>query len=69
MSRTNHREREANRTRGVYDKSCRNHGSCQYCAEGRMHTHLKRGLVETDFDYIIPDSEDIYDLEDNEDWT
>lgn len=34
-----------------------------------MHTHLKRGLVETDFDYIIPDSEDIYDLEDNEDWT
>lgn len=24
------------------DKTCRNHGSCQYCAEGRKHKRLKQ---------------------------
>lgn len=24
------------------DSSCRNHGGCPYCEEGRLHTHKKR---------------------------
>ena len=24
------------------DKSCRNHGGCDWCREGRLHKHKKR---------------------------
>lgn len=26
------------------DKTCRNHGSCVYCRENRLHTHKKREM-------------------------
>ena len=26
----------------AFDKSCRNHGSCEWCVENRMHKTLKR---------------------------
>ena len=25
-----------------YDKSCRNHGGCDYCRDGRLHKYKKR---------------------------
>jgi len=28
------------------DRSCRNHGSCPYCADGRQHTNKRREPVE-----------------------
>ena len=28
------------------DKSCRNHGGCDWCMEGRLHKHKKREKVE-----------------------
>lgn len=29
----------------VFDRSCRNHGSCDYCKSNRLHTNKKRELL------------------------
>lgn len=26
----------------AFDRTCRNHGSCPYCANGRQHKHKRR---------------------------
>lgn len=28
-----------------YDSSCRNHGACSYCRNGRLHKNKKRELM------------------------
>lgn len=34
--------REPFRKAKAFDRSCRNHGSCEYCKSGRMHNSKKR---------------------------
>lgn len=43
MSRTWHRKRDEER-RGSkrFDKTCRNHGGCPWCENGRKHKHDRR---------------------------
>lgn len=31
-----------------FDRTCRNHGSCPYCANGRMHKHRRREPIPDD---------------------
>jgi hypothetical protein len=43
MSRTRHKDKENNQQGSRrFDRSCRNHGSCNWCARGRQHTNGKR---------------------------
>lgn len=32
-----------------FDRTCRNHGSCPYCAMGRMHKHKRREPLPDDY--------------------
>ena len=39
------------------DRTCRNHGSCEYCKQGRLHKYKKQILIAEDklkesFDYM-----------------
>jgi len=38
----------------AFDRSCRNHGSCPYCANGRQFKHRKaiHDIIEDLFDYF-----------------
>lgn len=39
----------------AFDKSCRNHGSCEWCLENRMYKNLKRlaAMKELENEYEI----------------
>lgn len=39
MSRT---VKQAYRKSRVFDKTCRNNGSCSYCRDNRLHKHYKK---------------------------
>lgn len=45
MARTHRREYTGSRR---FDRSCRSHGSCPYCAEGRQHTSRRRAPADQD---------------------
>ena len=36
------RWRRKYRSSRAFDSTCRNHGSCAYCANGRMHKHKRQ---------------------------
>ena len=43
MSRTYHKKRAAKRKGSKqFDRSCRNHGSCPWCENGRQHKNRRR---------------------------
>ena len=46
-------KRKIYRKAKVIDSSCRNHGSCPYCREGRLHSTLRRILIAEDTKYDI----------------
>jgi hypothetical protein len=33
-----------------FDRSCRNHGGCSYCASNRMHKNRKRALSASELE-------------------
>lgn len=41
-------KRKPYRKSKAFDRTCRNHGSCAYCAEGRQHNNKKRELIAKD---------------------
>jgi len=46
-----HKEkRKPYRKAKAYDSSCRNHGGCPYCEEGRLHKYKKDEPIEEDFE-------------------
>ena len=34
-----------------FDRTCRNHGSCSYCAERRQHKHKRRKPTNEGYDW------------------
>lgn len=44
----NKEKRKPYRGSKTFDKSCRNHGECPYCAGNRQHKHKKKELIHYD---------------------
>lgn len=52
-----------NRKSKRFDRSCRNHGSCQWCEENRMHNTIKRQMAAEDNyeNYEEIDADEMYE--------